>query len=172
MAAKGYSIVPRLRALAATGHRPDKLGGYGAAVEVRLLGTAKDALRRHATPDTTVISGMALGWDMAIAEAAVSLDIPFIAAVPFFGQQSAWPFKSQERYHALLKKAQDRVIVCAGGYAAWKMQRRNEYMVDRATEILALWDGTPGGTANCISYAARCRKPIHNVWSDFHDAPR
>lgn len=155
----------RKKIMAATGHRPDKLGGYTSEVAYKLHRLALDELKAH-WPDL-VITGMALGWDTAVAEAALDLQIPFIAAVPFRGQQSAWPFASQDRYNHLLKKAHEIVVVCEGGYAAWKMQRRNEYMVDRATEILALWNGTPGGTGNCIDYANRCRKPVHNVWSDF-----
>ena len=171
MSPEDYSFLPakrptKMRVFAATGHRPDKIGGYGIAVANELHRLAKQSLRVH-WPDL-VVTGMALGWDMAVAEAAIDLKIPFVAAVPFRGQQSAWPFSSQERYNHLLKKAHEIVVVCEGGYAAWKMQRRNEYMVDRATEILALWNGTPGGTANCIDYANRCRKPVHNVWDDFH----
>jgi uncharacterized phage-like protein YoqJ len=32
------------------------------------------------------------------------------------------------------------------------MQRRNVWMVDRARLMLSVWDGTPGGTGNCMDY--------------------
>ena len=48
-------------------------------------------------------------------------------------------------------------IVSPGEYAAFKMQVRNEWMVDQlnpATDLLlAAWDGSPGGTGNCVKYA-------------------
>ena len=72
--------------IAATGHRPDKLGGYGSIVADRLFHLAYETLEELAP--TLVISGMALGWDMAVAEAAFCLDIPFHAYRPFEGQES------------------------------------------------------------------------------------
>ena len=35
------------------------------------------------------------------------------------------------------------------------MMRRNRYMVDRASLLLACFDGRPGGTMNTILYAER-----------------
>lgn len=37
-------------------------------------------------------------------------------------------------------------------------------MVDDADRILALWDGSSGGTANCVGYANDIKKPITNLW--------
>jgi hypothetical protein len=137
--------------LAGTGHRPNKLGGYGPQAHDRRVALAVAALKRHAP--ARVISGMALGWDTALAIAAVRLEIPFVAAVPFEGQESAWPSLSQAEYRRLLDRAAEVVHVCPPGYAAAKMQTRNEWMVDRCDLLLALWDGSPGGTANCVEYA-------------------
>lgn len=151
-----------MKIIAATGHRPQKLGGYGAHVDSKLRGLAQIWLQNN-RPDG-VISGMALGWDMAFAEAAIMLGITLHAAVPFRGQQSVWPCESQERYQQILNCARSITVVCEGDYAAHKMQVRNEWMVDRATRVLALWDGTPGGTHNCVMYAHRQQKPIVNLW--------
>ncbi len=32
-------------------------------------------------------------------------------------------------------------------------QRRNEFMVDASDALAAFFDGSPGGTANCVRYA-------------------
>jgi uncharacterized phage-like protein YoqJ len=151
--------------VAGTGHRPNKLGGYNQSVNHRLVSLALEILT-EIKPDH-VISGMAQGWDQALARAATELGIPWTAAVPFFGQESAWPKAAQRRYFDLLNSAADTVIVCQGGYSPEKMQRRNEWMVDRADKVLALWDGSRGGTGNCILYAERKRTPIINVWERF-----
>lgn len=148
-----------------TGHRPNKLGGYGehAKAKLRLLAaTYLSGLR----PDR-VITGMALGWDTAIAEAALLLQIPYAAAVPFKGQECAWPEPSQRTFHFLLQHASEVVIVCDGGYAAWKMQKRNQWMVDHSDRVCALFDGSPGGTANCVKYALESGKPIDNLWPQY-----
>lgn len=152
--------------LAGTGHRPDKLiGGYSEETFRRLVSLARWALEKH-TP-TWIISGMALGWDQALAQAAVESRIPFDAAVPFAGQESRWPKLSIEKYKTLLAKARRVVIVSEGGYAAWKMQKRNEWMSNNASALLALWNGSDGGTANCVKYARGIGKPIHNVWDEW-----
>lgn len=149
---------------AGTGHRPNKLGGYSDEVLTKLKSLAIDNLDGV----DKIITGMALGWDTALALAALYLDIPYIAAVPFYGQERMWPKESQDRYHNLIKQASDVVYVCDQGYAPWKMQIRNEWMVDNCDIVLALWDGSKGGTGNCIEYALKKGKPIKNVWSDFH----
>jgi len=35
--------------------------------------------------------------------------------------------------------------------------------------MLALWDGTRGGTFNCVRYTERVGKPIVNVWDKFQE---
>ena len=40
-------------------------------------------------------------------------------------------------------------------------------MVDRSDSIVALWNGTSGGTKNCIDYAEKKGKPIINLWERF-----
>ena len=42
-----------------------------------------------------------------------------------------------------------------GGYAAWKMQKRNQFMVDHSNLLIAVWDGSSGGTSNCVAYAKK-----------------
>ncbi len=86
--------------------------------------------------------------------------IPFIAAVPFLGQESCWPKQTKDKYFDLLSKAESKVIVCEGNYAAWKMQKRNQYMVDNSDILIAVYDGTSGGTQNCVNYANTKTKQI------------
>lgn len=135
-----------------TGHRPDKLGGYKVPNPLydRIIAAGRQKLIELA-PEK-VISGVALGWDQWMAQVCVELGIPFLAAVPFEGQERKWPKDSQDRYRALLAKAAETVIVCPGGYAPWKMQKRNCWMVDHSDFMLACWDGSPGGTRNCLDY--------------------
>ena len=149
--------------LAGTGHRPDKLGGYGVDVSTRLVDLARAALMKY-RPDE-VVSGMALGWDTALALAAIELGIPLAAAVPFEGQERKWRPEQQRLFQAILARASTVVVVSPGGYAVWKMQVRNEWMVDRATGVLALWNGSAGGTGNCIEYARARQVEIVNLWA-------
>lgn len=133
-----------------TGHRPNKLGGYSKKAFNHLVSIAEEWLKEN--KPSKVISGMALGWDQALAQAAINCKIPLIAAIPFKGQESAWPQESQYYYMRLLEKAENIHIISEGGYSPSKMQIRNEWMVDNSDLVLAMYDGTKGGTQNCIKY--------------------
>ena len=146
--------------LAGTGHRPQKLGGFNIPNQtyINVCQQIKQILINQ-KPDK-VISGLALGFDQWFAYIAYSLNIPFIAAVPFIGQESVWNDKSKKIYKNLLNKAADVVIVSEGGYSNEKLQIRNEYMVDHCDKLIACWDGKPSGTANCVNYAKSKSKEI------------
>lgn len=152
--------------IAFTGHRPDKLGGYYPnQLHLAVKQVLREKLGMHQHNGTVVaMSGMALGVDTWAAEACVELGIPFIAAVPFVGQESRWPEKSRIAYKNLLDKAKEVTVVSPGAYSARAMHRRNEYMVDWANLVLAVWDGSSGGTAACVAYAHKRDKPINNLW--------
>lgn len=111
---------------------------------------------------------MAMGWDMAVAQACIDLHIPFIAAVPFKGQEKKWQPSTQNQYHRLLSKARAIEIVSDGPYAPAKMEIRNRWMVDKAEAGLSLYNGDDsGGTANCVKYLRKVRKPMYNAWRLF-----
>lgn len=148
-----------------TGHRPNKLGGYGQEVKEDLNTVAMQWLSSYKLDK--VISGGALGWDQALAIAAWDLGIPLTMALPFKDFDSKWPAKSRKFLAYLNKNAHEVVYVCEDGYAPWKMQKRNEWMVDNSDGVLALWDGSDGGTHNCIKYAMKVGKPINNLWEQY-----
>lgn len=149
--------------IAATGHRPHKLGGYNLATRRSLSGFATDVLR-ELHPDR-VISGMAQGWDQAVAVACIALDIPFIAAVPCPDQEKPWPPEAQDSYRRILDHAAE-IVTVSPHYSSSAMLKRDKWMVDAADQMLALWDGNiGGGTANTIAYAEKRRVPVTNVWA-------
>lgn len=155
-----------IEALAFTGHRLDKLGGYKPSAQRCLKALARDVLIEN--PCELAIVGMALGWDQAVAEACVDLKVPFLAAVPFEGQESRWPAESQKRYRDLLQCAfAVEIVSVASVPVGAAMQLRNQFMVDRCQRLIALWDGSTGGTANCIRYAESKGVPILNTWERY-----
>jgi uncharacterized phage-like protein YoqJ len=56
------------------------------------------------------------------------------------------------------------VIVSPGTYSANKMEVRNRWMVDNSNGVVALWDGRPGGTGNCVRYVLKSKSQIDNLW--------
>lgn len=155
--------------IAGTGHRPDKLGGYSDGATQRLVRVARKSIEHLSA--TRVITGMALGWDQALAIACLELGIPFVAAIPFEGQEGKWPARSQALFRQLREKADEVVVVSSGGYSVEKMQIRNVWMVDHCDRVLALWNGTSGGTRNCLDYARSVKKPVSNAWKAFAAEP-
>lgn len=149
--------------VAVTGHRPQRLSGYSKDAYRRLVSAAETWLKLHGPK--RVITGGALGWDMAVAAACVKLRIPYVVAVPFRGQEKRWSRDLQRRYELMLKHAA-KVVVLAEVYSRQVMQARNEWMVDRCNTVLAVFDGSPGGTQNCLLYAAATGKPIINIYKE------
>ena len=47
-----------------------------------------------------------------------------------------------------------------GDYHPAKMDLRNRYMVDNSDLVIAVWNGTKGGTCNCVKYAKKKDKSI------------
>lgn len=156
--------------IAITGHRPNKLGNdYNLTSPLiqaikqnilEILGTIQ-ANEQLDVKDITLITGMALGIDTLFAQIAVENNIPFIAAIPFEGQNAIWPVRSKIVYNQLLDKAKQVINVTGQvGYKPEYMQLRNQWMVDNCDTLIAVWDGTPGGTANCVQYATNKKRII------------
>lgn len=148
--------------LGVTGHRPQILGGFTVEVMDRL-----DLLAYHVLcymAPARVVTGMALGWDQAIANAAAGFGIPFDAIVPFEGQEALWPVQSQKKYLKLLDKASS-VKVVSQSYSSEAMKARNRMIVEISDGLVALWGGSPAsGTGHCCNYALSVGKPVINVW--------
>lgn len=108
-----------------------------------------------------VITGMALGFDQLVAWVCIELEIPYICAIPHDHHENPkWPEKSKNNYRELIENAVKVEIVSPGKYAKWKMQVRNEYIVDNCDILVAYYLGGFGGTANCINYAKSEKKEI------------
>lgn len=159
--------------LAVTGHRPKTMGlSYSDADRERLESFAAERLS-VLSPDT-VITGMALGWDQAVAWGCFCLGISFTAAVPFPCQADAWPRKAREHYYFLLGAATNVEFVSETDprnnlEMNAMLHQRDAWMVDHGERLLALWNGLPSGTGSTVRYAESKGKPVTNVWQAWLD---
>lgn len=154
--------------IAVTGHRPDKLGN-----EYDLKGPFSDHIRKelqeviNTLKPTIMISGMALGVDTIWAILAKENNIPLMAVTPFPSQDKVWRRESKELYNELLKYARNTAgVFCTGTdpYEHWKMDIRNQYMINVCDLIVAVYNGDKkGGTFNCVTYAESVSKPILKI---------
>ncbi len=160
--------------LVITGHRPDKIGGYGMPILKLLINLAMEEIRFR--NPAVVIDGGALGWDMACAIATIKLrdeeklGVKLAMYIPFRGQEKRWKDdKLVAMYRKILDKAdtviylQDAEPETTSQATLW-LNARNERMVDDGDKILALHNGSRGGTWNCIHYAEKMARPLHNCW--------
>lgn len=105
------------------------------------------------------ICGMAHGCDLYFAETVLEFkqehpDVELEAAIPYAGQADRWNEHLRQRYEAVLR-ACSKCTVIQQAYTRDCMMRRNRYMVDNAAVLIAVYNGTPGGTRNTILYAMR-----------------
>jgi uncharacterized phage-like protein YoqJ len=103
------------------------------------------------------ICGMALGSDMYFCEAVLQFredhgDVTLEAAMPCEDQASKWTESQRSRYFRLIQQC-DKETFVSRKYTPDCMMRRNMYMVDHASVLIAVYDGRFGGTMHTVGYA-------------------
>lgn len=144
-----------------TGHRPAKLPWRLDEEDPRCLALKRrleDAVEAaFETGKRHFICGMAMGCDLYFGEIVVGLrerhpGMILEAAIPCAGQADGWGRELRERYDRLLA-ACDLETMIQERYSPVCMQRRDRYMVDRSSLLIAVYNGTPGGTRYTVQYA-------------------
>lgn len=151
-----------------TGHRPNKMYGYN--IHNKLWTVLKEKLKKLLVEINCedAWSGMALGVDIVFSLAVLELkqegyNIKLHCAIPCRNHSCKWNKESIDLYNNILSQADEVVLVSDEEYKPWLMQRRNEYMVDLTDVLIAVWDGSNSGTANCVRYAEKCKKEIIRI---------
>ena len=106
---------------------------------------------------------MAAGVDLWSAQIARQLGLMYECAKPWAGHK---PRKADAKLYDEVLHFSDKVtnVSDSDTYPGpWIYQKRNEYMVDNADVVLAVWDGTAGGTANAVRYAETLERPIFRI---------
>lgn len=151
-----------------TGHRPGKMYGYDLS-DTRWV-ALKERFREILLKENCgeAISGMALGVDTVFALAVLELKeegypIRLHCAIPCRNQSKRWFRASVDLYNQILAKADIVRLVSDEEYKPYLMQKRNEYMVDLSDKVIAVWNGSAGGTGNCVAYARKKGKEILRI---------
>lgn len=151
-----------------TGHRPDKLPWGMDERDPRCTALKQSLLREveglYRRGFRHFISGMAMGCDLYFAEAALELrekypELTVEGAVPCPTQADRWPGALRRRWREVLDRC-DLETVVQQDYDRFCMLRRDRYMVDRSAAILAVFNGSPGGTQYTLNYAMDKRLEI------------
>jgi len=161
---KGEWCLERNKTCCCTGHRPDRLPWGDNEADprcVQLKERLQQALKlAYADGICHFICGMARGSDLYFAEAVLALrerqpDVTLECACPYEGQAAHWPEPDRRRHEQILNQCDYETLV-QHQYDRGCMMRRNRYMVDHSSCIIAVYDGTPkGGTAQTLAYALK-----------------
>ena len=123
------------------------------------------AVRRYREEGVThFISGMAQGVDMYAAEIVLELkkqdpQITLECAIPYERQAAYWSEPLRKRYFSIAERC-DQETMLQRQYTPDCLRKRNQYMVDHADIVLAVWNGSPSGTGQTVWYARENGKPV------------
>ena len=146
-----------------TGHRPEKLPWRGdesdprcLALKERLAAAVKDAYdkgMRH------FMCGMARGADFYFCDAVLELwergsGETLQPVIPCEVQAARWSERERERWFSLVERC-DGETMLQHHYDKGCMLRRNRYLVDHSSMLIAVYDGMLGGTMYTLSYAMK-----------------
>lgn len=149
----------RTTTVAFTGHRTYR-GEADAALHSLLRELYAEGAR-------TFLSGMAVGFDLAAAEAVIALraecrDVRLVAVIPFAGQAQGFSLAERQRYERVLTAADEQITLSPRFYQGC-YQVRNHFLVDHAATLVAWYNGSRGGTQQTFLSALHRGLRVENL---------
>lgn len=135
-----------------TGHRPEKLRRSKRSVRKELKKAIHQAIEDGYL---TFISGMARGVDiwaaqLVLEERKKNKELHLICAIPFQNFEKSWKYSWQRQYRKILAEA-DYIKYISDYYTGAEIfMRRNRWMIDHCSRLIAVFDGIDGGTKNTM----------------------
>ncbi len=155
------------KTVAFTGHRPEAFKLHNEEdehiinIKQRLFNLIKEAISQGYC---YFVGGGARGTDIWMGEAVLELKkeypyIKLVTVIPHEAQSQPWSKYWQERYDKLMEKS-DMVTVIEPEFSYASYHKRNRFLVDHASLLIAVYNGTKGGTQKTIEYAQKKEKQI------------
>lgn len=148
--------------LLVTGHRERKLFENSYDIDW-ISGCMEDILLEVWNFQPRCYAGMASGVDLYFCLICRELKLPYVACIPFDGQD--------EGMSGLIKFTRDDLI----RDAVEVRKVKNSWMVEECDTAIAVWDGNKGGTHNVVQQLVEKKKnffwinPVGRVvWKCFH----
>ena len=143
----GHSAVEGFK-LVVTGHKPPELGGYDpnpVTDRVKAKLAALLGAERQLHPDVVVLTGLGLGAEQLVAEAADAAGVPYVAVLPYPDPDSQWPAASRRRFADLLARSRDTVVLQqmkpdSRQQAGAALRRRDAWLARTGDEAVVVWD--------------------------------
>ena len=115
------------------------------------------------------LCGMAMGFDLMAAEAALSLksrlkELKLIAVIPHPDQTKLWDEKDKELYDKIYKKVNRRILL-SENFSRDSLLKRNDYLLLHSTVLIAFYNGNKrGGTYYTYRRAVKQGKIVINLY--------
>lgn len=158
--------------VAFTGYRPPKLpGSCSDVVQAHLSLLLIDAIKdSYAKGYRIYLNGLMSGWDVLAAEAVLTVrsrlaDIRCVSVAPFkksYFANSNWTPDWKARALNVYRQS-DLALCLSEQYQRGTYYTRDRFLIDRATCVIAFYDGKPGGTRYTLDYAAKKGLEIINI---------
>ena len=144
-------IIDKIRTCAFTGHRNLGVDYSKTELERVVLGLINGGY-------TTFLVGMAVGFDTECFKMLENLrkeyPIKIIACIPCLTQAYKFSLTQKAEYEKMLLSADEKVYV-SKEYSKTCMFKRNMFMVDSASVLVAYLNSDRGGTFQTVNYAKR-----------------
>jgi len=166
------------------GHRPNKFPWGRNELDPRciyLKSKIADAVEQAIEDGfSSFITGGAIGTDMWCAECVMEAklrypkkDIRLILAIPFLDYARYFSDEEKHRLSLIIDASDERIITsCENDMTCVtaKYYKRNEYMVDNSSRLIAVYNANlRGGTRYTVEYARKCGIEIIFVnWRNNH----
>lgn len=150
------------RAIGGTGHRP-RSSRNPEGIRAQDLGWLRAKARAglewlaHEHGTAKVRSGLALGWDLILARAAVDVGLDLHCDIPYENQAALWSPHLRAEWAALRAAAVSETVwgenPASYRQACELLEKRNEGLLD-SDAMFAAWSGRrSGGTFRCVEQA-------------------
>lgn len=154
-----------------TGHRSEKLPGDGDC-KTSVMGVVKSLIYQEISDSIeegykSFITGLARGIDLIAGELVLDLkrsgrDISLVAVIPYRGQPVRTRGYEKFVYGCILNEADD-IICLSEKYYNGCMQRRNKFMIEHSSRVIAVVKDYKSGTGQTIRLAEKAGLDIKTV---------
>ena len=140
--------LPAGRLVLVAGHRPGQLGGYDpnpVADGVRKRLQEMLAAMVEVDGPLAVVSGLRLGAEQLGAEAALALELPLVAVLPYPEADRPWPAAARARFSQLVEAAELALTLEARSpatkpLAGAALARRDAWLAKQVDAAVVVWD--------------------------------
>ena len=151
--------------IAITGHR-----GLPQATEELVNTEIRQRLAEQAGNELVGLSCLADDADTIFARAVSDAGGALVVVVPAAKYRDGLPASHHPIYDALIDRAAEVVRLDHEDSTSESHMDASVYMLGRADELVAVWDGKPargyGGTADVVQAAKEHGVPVNVVWPD------